>query len=30
MQGRIAKGEPGPSGVTYSVTITNNGVQGRG
>ena len=30
MQGRIAKGEPGPGGVTYPVTITNNGVQGRG
>src|SRR4029077_14500719 len=30
MAGQIAKGEPGPSGVTYPVTITNNGVQGRG
>jgi hypothetical protein len=30
MQGRIAKGEPGPSGVTYPVTIANNGLQGRG
>lgn len=28
--GRIAKGEPGPSGVTYPVTITNNGLQGKG
>ena len=30
MAGQIAKGEPGPSGVTYPVTITNNGVPGRG
>jgi mono/diheme cytochrome c family protein len=30
MAGQIAKGEPGPSGVTYPVTITNNGVTGRG
>ena len=30
MAGQIAKGETGPSGVTYPVTITNNGVQGRG
>jgi mono/diheme cytochrome c family protein len=30
MAGRIAKGEAGPSGVTYPVTVTNNGVQGRG
>jgi len=30
MAGRIAKGEPGPNGVTYPVTVTNNGVQGRG
>jgi cytochrome c553 len=30
MAGQIAKGEAGPSGVTYAVTITNNGVQGRG
>jgi mono/diheme cytochrome c family protein len=30
MAGQIAKGEAGPSGVTYPVTITNNGVQGRG
>jgi cytochrome c553 len=30
MAGQIAKGEPGPGGVTYPVTITNNGVPGRG
>jgi cytochrome c553 len=30
MAGVIAKGETGPSGVTYPVTVTNNGVQGRG
>jgi hypothetical protein len=30
MVGRIAKGEPGPSGVTYPVTVTNNGVPGKG
>jgi hypothetical protein len=30
MAGLIAKGEAGPSGVTYAVTIANNGVQGRG
>ena len=30
MAGQIAKGEAGPSGVTYPVTVTNNGVQGRG
>jgi cytochrome c553 len=30
MAGQIAKGETGPSGVTYPVTVTNNGVQGRG
>jgi len=30
MAGQIAKGEPGPSGVTYPITITNNGVVGRG
>ncbi len=30
MAGAIAKGETGPTGVTYPVTITNNGVQGRG
>jgi len=30
MVGQIAKGEPGAGGVTYPVTITNNGVLGRG
>jgi len=30
MAGQIAKGEVGPNGVTYPVTVTNNGVQGRG
>jgi cytochrome c553 len=30
MAGQIAKGEGGQGGVTYPVTITNNGVQGRG
>jgi cytochrome c553 len=30
MAGQIGKGEPGPGGVTYPVTVTNNGVQGRG
>ncbi len=30
MAGQIAKGETGPSGVTYPVTVTNTGVQGRG
>jgi mono/diheme cytochrome c family protein len=30
MAGQIAKGEPGPGGVSYPVTITNNGVAGRG
>jgi cytochrome c553 len=30
MTGQIAKGETGPSGVTYPVTVTNTGVQGRG
>lgn len=30
MQGQIAKGEQGPNGITYPITITNNGVQGRG
>ena len=28
--GQIAKGDPGPGGVTYPVTITNNGFPGRG
>jgi cytochrome c553 len=30
MAGVLGKGEPGPSGVTYPLTVTNNGVQGRG
>jgi hypothetical protein len=30
MQGRIAKGETGPSGVTYAVTVTNGGLAGKG
>jgi hypothetical protein len=30
LAGQIAKGEAGPSGVTYPVTITNGGFQGRG
>ena len=30
MQGRIAKGEAGPSGVTYAVTVGNGGLQGKG
>jgi hypothetical protein len=30
MQGRIAKGEQGPGGVTYAVTIMNNGLPGKG
>ena len=30
LAGQITKGETGPSGVTYAVTVTNNGVQGRG
>jgi cytochrome c553 len=30
MAGQIAKGQQGPTGVTYPVTITNNGVPGRG
>jgi len=30
MQGRIAKGETGPSGVTYAVDVTNGGLQGKG
>jgi 4-cresol dehydrogenase (hydroxylating) cytochrome subunit len=30
MQGQIAKGEAGPSGVTYAVTVTNNGLAGKG
>ena len=30
MQGVLAKGEAGPSGVTYALTVTNNGLQGKG
>jgi cytochrome c553 len=30
MGAQIAKGEAGPGGVTYALTVTNNGVQGRG
>jgi mono/diheme cytochrome c family protein len=30
LAGQIAKGESGPSGVTYPVTVTNNGFPGRG
>jgi hypothetical protein len=30
MAGQIAKGETGPSGVTYPVTIRNNGLPGKG
>jgi mono/diheme cytochrome c family protein len=30
MQGKIAKGETGPSGVTYAVNVTNGGLQGKG
>ncbi len=30
MQGRIAKGEAGPSGVTYAVAVGNGGLQGKG
>jgi hypothetical protein len=26
----LSKGETGPSGVTYTLTVTNNGVQGKG
>jgi cytochrome c553 len=28
--GTLGKGEAGPSGVTYTVTVANNGVQGKG
>jgi cytochrome c553 len=28
--GVLGKGEPGPSGVTYTLTVANNGVQGKG
>jgi mono/diheme cytochrome c family protein len=30
MQGTLAKGEAGPSGVTYTLTVNNNGLQGKG
>jgi cytochrome c553 len=30
MQARIAKGEAGPSGITYAVTVGNGGLQGKG
>jgi cytochrome c553 len=30
MQGRIAKGETGPSGITYAVTVANGGLAGKG
>jgi cytochrome c553 len=30
MQGRIAKGETGPSGITYAVTVVNGGLAGKG
>src|ERR1700692_1978742 len=30
IQGRIAKGETGPTGVTYAVTVTNGGLAGKG
>ncbi len=30
MQGRIAKGETGPTGVTYAVTVANGGLAGKG
>ena len=30
MQGALAKGEAGPSGVTYALTVKNNGLQGKG
>jgi hypothetical protein len=28
--GVLTKGEAGPSGVTYNLTVTNNGLQGKG
>jgi hypothetical protein len=28
--GTLSKGEAGPSGVTYALTVANNGVQGKG
>ena len=30
MQGVLGKGEAGPSGVTYPLTVSNNGLQGKG
>jgi cytochrome c553 len=30
LAGVLAKGEAGPSGVTYALTVSNNGLQGKG
>ena len=30
LAGALSKGEAGPSGVTYTLTVTNNGLQGKG
>jgi cytochrome c553 len=30
LTGVLSKGEPGPSGVTYTLTVTNGGLQGKG
>ena len=30
LAGTLSKGEPGPSGVTYTLTVANNGLQGKG
>jgi hypothetical protein len=30
MQGALGKGEAGPGGVTYPLTVTNGGLQGKG
>jgi cytochrome c553 len=30
LQGRLGKGEAGPSGVTYTLNVTNGGLQGKG
>jgi cytochrome c553 len=30
LAGALGKGEPGPSGVTYTLTVTNGGLQGKG
>jgi cytochrome c553 len=30
LQGALTKGETGPSGVTYGLTVTNGGLQGKG